>query len=221
MSLEDVARKANVSTATVSRVLNNSSVVKTSTKTRVLEAIDELKYYPNIHARALAAGVSKTIGLIVSNLENPFFLDIFRILEQEAHENGYEVLIANTDYDAQWLNASVRTMLGRRVEGLALIVSEIDAALLEELEDRGVRMVVYDVASPKRNILSIKANYRGGMERVIAHLRSLGHVRMAFVGHHPTLRPLNDRQQAFLETVSQHSPEVEGRTVADVDGYEG
>ena len=164
-----------LSPATVSRVLNNIGVVKSTTRTRVLKAIQELKYYPNVHARALAGGGSRTLGLIVSNLENPFFLDIFRVIEQEAHTQGYEVLVANTDYDSQWLNSSVRIMLGRRVEGLALVVSEIDHAILDELAERKIRTVVYDVGAPRRGMLSIKSNYRKGIERVSEYLRSLGH----------------------------------------------
>src|SRR6267154_4249881 len=139
MNLEDVAQRAGVSTATVSRVLNNIGVVRSGTRARVLKAAGELKYHPNMHARALAGGASRTLGLIVSNLENPFFLDIFRVLEQEAHNHGYEVLVANTDYDSQWLNSSVRIMLGRRVAGLALVVSEIDPAVLDELDERKIR----------------------------------------------------------------------------------
>ena len=221
MSLEAVAQRAGVSTATVSRVLNNIGVVKSTTRTRVLKAIQELKYYPNVHARALAGGVSRTLGLIVSNLENPFFLDIFRVLEQEAHANGYEVLIANTDYDSQWLQSSVRIMLGRRVAGLALVVSEIDPGILDELEERKIRTVVYDVGSPRRNMLSIKANYRRGTQRVAEYLRSLGHRKMAFVGHHTALGPLSDRKQAFVEVMKRYSPEVEFTTVADSDAYAG
>ena len=72
MSLEDVARRARVSTATVSRVLNNVSGVEAGTRSRVLKAIEDLKYSPNPHARALAGGASRALGLIVSNLENPF-----------------------------------------------------------------------------------------------------------------------------------------------------
>ena len=221
MSLEDVAERAGVSTATVSRVLNNIGVVKSSTRTRVLKAIEELKYYPNVHARALAGGVSRTLGLIVSNLENPFFLDIFRVLEQEAHDHGYEVLVANTDYDSQWLNSSVRIMLGRRVAGLALVVSEIDQAVLDELEERKIRTVVYDVGAPRRNMLSIKANYKKGTQRVAEYLKSLGHQRMAFVAHHTSLGPLNDRRQAFLDVMERYSPDVQFSTVADSDGYAG
>jgi LacI family transcriptional regulator len=221
MSLQDVARKARVSPATVSRVLNNIGVVKSSTRARVLKAIEELKYYPNVHARALAGGVSRTLGLIVSNLENPFFLDIFRVLEQEAHAHGYEVLVANTDYDSQWLNSSVRVMLGRRVAGLALVVSEIDPSILDELEERKIRTVVYDVGSPRRGILSIKSNYRKGIERVSEYLRSLGHKKFAFVGHHMALGPLSDRKRTFVEVMQRYSPDLQFHTVADSDSYAG
>ena len=220
MSLENVAQRARVSPATVSRVLNNIGVVKSSTRTRVLKAIEELKYYPNVHARALAGGVSRTLGLIVSNLENPFFLDIFRVLEQEAHTNGYEVLVANTDYDSQWLHSSVRIMLGRRVAGLALVVSEIEPAILDELEERKIRTVVYDVGSPRRSILSIKSNYRKGVERVSEYLRSLGHKRMAFVGHHTALGPLSDRKRTFIN-VMERASDLQFTTVADTDDYAG
>jgi LacI family transcriptional regulator len=221
MSLQEVALRARVSPATVSRVLNNVGVVKGSTRTRVLKAIKDLKYYPNVHARALAGGVSQTLGLIVSNLENPFFLDIFRVLEHEAHAHGYEVLVANTDYDPQWLDSSVRIMLGRRVAGLALVVSEIDPAILDELEERNVRTVVYDVGEPRPSILSIKSNYRRGVERVSEYLRSLGHKKIAFVGHHTALGPLSDRKRTFVEVMERYSPELQFTTAADSDDYAG
>lgn len=220
-SLQDVANKAGVSTATVSRVLNNIGVVKTSTRTKVLKAVEELKYLPNIHARALAGGSSRTLGLLVSNLENPFFVDVFRALENEAHKKGYEVLIANTDYDPERLVANVQLMLGRRVAGLALIVSEIAPHLLDELSERKVRTVVYDVGSPRPNILSIKTQYKRGMQRVVEYLHAMGHRRMAFVGHHDSLGPLSARHQSFLEAVTRYDPQVEHRSVASDDGFEG
>src|SRR5438105_8751027 len=98
MNLEQVALRARVSTATVSRVLNNASVVKTSTRARVMKAIEELKYHPNLHARSLAGGKSRTIGVIVSNMENPFFFDIYKTMEADAHARGYVVFMANTGY---------------------------------------------------------------------------------------------------------------------------
>src|SRR5262252_9458585 len=114
MNLEEVAHRAKVSTATVSRVLNNASVVKTSTRARVMKAIRELKYQPNLHARSLAGGKSRTLGVIASNMENPFFFDIYRTIEADAHEHGFEVVMANTDYRSEQLVSSIRLMIGRR-----------------------------------------------------------------------------------------------------------
>src|SRR6266516_4592982 len=111
MSLEEVAKRSGVSTATVSRVLNGVDVVKNSTRSRVMKAITELKYHPNLHARSLAGGRSRTIGVIVSNMENPFFFDIYKTIESDAHAGGYEVVMANTDYRSEQLITSVRLMI--------------------------------------------------------------------------------------------------------------
>src|SRR5256714_8633449 len=122
MSLEAVAKKAGVSTATVSRVLNDLKVVKNSTRARVLKAAEELKYHPNLHARSLARGKSRTLGILVSNMENPFFFDILRALESAAHSRGYEVVVANTDYSSEALVSSARLMIGWPGAGLAAAV---------------------------------------------------------------------------------------------------
>ncbi len=221
MSLEEVARHAGVSTATVSRVLNNIDVVKSSTRTRVLRAVAELKYHPNLHARTLAGGKSRTLGMIASNLENPFFFDIFRVLEAEAHDHGYEIVVANTDYSPEQLVRSVRLMIGRRVAGLAAIVSEMDPDLIRELGEARIPAVFYDVGAARRNISNIRVNYRRGIERIVEYLHDLGHTRLAFVGHHSTLGPTSERERAFVETVSRYAPTAEWRTVADQDGLEG
>ena len=126
MTLQEVAKRAKVSTATVSRVLNDTGRVKEAARARVLKAVDELNYHPNIHARTLAHGRCRTLGLIVSNLKNPFFLDIFQALERDAHEKGFEVVVANTDYRPEQLVTHARLMQGRRVAGLAVVVSEMD-----------------------------------------------------------------------------------------------
>jgi DNA-binding LacI/PurR family transcriptional regulator len=221
MSLEEVARRAGVSTATVSRVLNDLDVVKSSTKSRVLRAIKELNYHPNLHARTLAGGKSRTIGLIVSNLENPFFFDIYRALESEAHRNGYEVVAANTAYSPARLLRSVRLMIGRRVAGLAAIVSEMDKALIRELVQAGIPAVFYDVGTAGRNISNIRFNYRKGIERIVDYLRHLGHARMAFIGHHSGLGPISEREQAFVDAVSRHGGATQWKCAADQDGLQG
>ena len=221
MKLEDVAKRAQVSIATVSRVLNNSNTVKNTTKARVLRAIRDLKYHPNIHARNLAGGRSRTFGMIVSNLENPFFLDIFRALESEAHRNEYEVVVSNTDYEAKQLLNSVHLMISRRVAGLAVIVSEMEPTLMQELSDANLPVVLYDVGVPTHNISSIKVNYQRGIQRTVEYLYSLGHRRMTFVGHHTSLSPLLDRKTSFVEAVKHYGRDVQFTTVADRDGPNG
>lgn len=221
MRLEDVAKRAKVSIATVSRVVNSVGPVKNSTRARVLKAIQELKYHPNIHARSLAGGKSRTLGMIVSNLENPFFLDIFRALESDAHRRGYEVLVANTDYRPRQLVSSVHLMMGRRLAGLAVIVSEMEPSLIQELTESNLPIVFYDVGTPARNISNIKVRYEKGMQRVVEYLYSVGHRRMAFVGHHISLEPLLDRKKSFLDTMKRYAGEVEHATVADRDGPVG
>lgn len=221
MNLEDVARRAGVSTATVSRVLNNVGVVREATRVKVLKAAGDLKYYPNIHARALAGGSNRTLGLIVSNLENPFFVDVIHSMEEEARGRGYELLVANTGYDPERLKACVSLMIGRRIGGLALVVSEMDSELLDELAGRESPTAVYDVGAPRGNMVNIRVNYGRAMQRIVEYLHSLGHRRLAFIGHHTSLGPLNDRRQAFLEVMEHFAPHVEFRTLADSDSFEG
>jgi DNA-binding LacI/PurR family transcriptional regulator len=220
MNLEEVARRAKVSTATVSRVLNNASVVKGTTRARVVRAIEELKYHPNLHARSLAEGRSRTLGVIVSNLENPFFFDIYKTIQADAHTRGYEVVIANTDYRSEQLIASVRLMIGRRVAGLAAIVSEMAPSLIEELADSRIPSVFYDLGQARGNVASIRVDYRRGIEKVVDYLYSLGHRKLAFVGHHAILGPINERMKAVMDAVAR-IPALEVRTVTDADTLEG
>src|SRR5215472_3498801 len=203
MNLEQVARRAKVSTATVSRVLNNAAVVKTTTRARVIKAIEELKYHPNLHARHLAGGKSRTVGVIVSNLENPFFFDIYKTMEADAHARGYEVVMANTDFRSEQLAASIRLMIGRRVAGLAAIVSEMAAAIIDELTDSRIPVVFYDVGTPRQNITNIRVNYQRGINKVIDYLHSLGHRRLGFVGHHAMLGPINERVKGVMDAVAR------------------
>jgi len=220
MSLEEVARHAKVSTATVSRVLNNASHVKTSTRARVLKAVSELKYHPNLLARSLAGGKNRSIGVIVSNIENPFFLDIYKAVETSAHAEGYEVIMANTDYRSKQLVSSIRLMIGRRVAGLAAIVSEMAPELIDELTGNRMPVVFYDVGSPRGNITNIRVNYRSGMETLVDYLYSLGHRQLGFIGHHATLGPINERLTVLQESAARHH-DVHVQTTADVDSLEG
>jgi DNA-binding LacI/PurR family transcriptional regulator len=220
MTLQEVARRARVSTATVSRVLNGTAGVKNSTRSRVLKAIKELNYSPNLHARVLAGARSRSIGVIVSNIENPFFLDIYKAVEAGAHAGGYDLVMANTDYSSERLVSSIRLMVGRRVAGLAVIVSEMDAAAMQELSGETIPVVFYDVGTPSRNITNIRVDYGSGMHKLASYLCSLGHRRFGFVGHHANLGPIRERLRAVGDATGRY-PDLEAETATDADTLEG
>ena len=217
MTLEQVAQRARVSTATVSRVLNNPDMVREATRLRVLAAARELNYRPNVYAQTLAGGKSRTIGVIVSNIENPFFLDILHTLEELASGAGFELVYENTDYRPNRLASAVDLMLARPLAGLAVIVSESDEEAFRRLAAWSRPVVAFDVCGPAANITQIRMRYEKGMQRVVEYLYSLGHRRMAFVGHHGVLDPLRERETAFQNTLARFR-DVTSAMATSVDG---
>jgi DNA-binding LacI/PurR family transcriptional regulator len=220
MNLHDVARKAGVSIATVSRVINGQDVARGATRTRVLKALEALNYHPNINARALPVRSNRVIALIVSNLASPYFVDVYRAVEGAAHRGGYEVLVADTDYSPERLADEVRLMLGRRVAGLGVVVSEIDETVSQVLTHSKIPVVVSGVEAQASNITSIRVNFEKGMQRLLDHLRSLGHRKMTFVDHHSTLESITERRNAFLEGIAKFDRAQSG-IFTESDSLEG
>ncbi|MCC6342647.1 MAG: LacI family DNA-binding transcriptional regulator [Bryobacterales bacterium] len=203
MSMEEVARRAGVSTATVSRVMNNKTVVKSATRNRVMRVITELNYHPNLLARTLAGGCSRTLGMILSNMENPFFLDVYRAAEALAHTHGYEVAAVNTGYRPEKLLAGIRMMIGRRVAGLAVIASEMEPSFLNEVTESKIPAVFYDLGSSSHGVQNIRVNCRPGIGRIVDYLHDLGHRGFAYIGHHPAYGPAGEREVTFVESVKR------------------
>ncbi len=220
MKLADVAKKAKVSVTTVSRVLNDEENVRASTRSRVQRVIEELRYYPNLHARSLAGGQSKTFGMIVSNLDNPFFLDVYRTFESLAIQKGFETIVAASHYDPSRLRAILRSMIGRRVAGIAAIVSETPPELAGDLTGFDIPVVVYDFAGVGRRVTNIRSNYKHGMRQIVEYLHSLGHRRMAFIAYPVPLGPTEDRRKTFLDTTAERGVQAYVLS-ANTDAYPG
>src|SRR5918999_1965707 len=146
-SIKDVARAAGVSTATVSHVVNNTRFVSEEVRARVLAAVERCGYYPNAHARSLASGRSHTLGIVISDIANPFFPELVKSIETAAFERGYDVVLANTNYEAERTSNYVRRIIERKVAGVALMTSELDMALIDELARRDVCVVFLDLGS--------------------------------------------------------------------------
>src|ERR1700728_1838740 len=133
MDIREIARRAKVSTATVSRAINRVPTVDPQLAKRVWKVVDELGYYPNTQARALVSGRSRLFGLIVSEITNPFFPELIQGFEDIAVENGYEILIGSTNYDPKRMTHCIRRMLERKVDGVAVMTFGIEEPLLDQL----------------------------------------------------------------------------------------
>jgi DNA-binding LacI/PurR family transcriptional regulator len=112
-------------------------------------------------------------------------------------------------------------MIGRRVAGLAAIVSEMDDDIVTELTESAIPIVFYDVGTPGGNITKIKVNYRKGMERVVDYLVALGHTDFAFIGHHSVLGPIDERRRALVDQIKVACPKAKVRVAANADCLEG
>jgi len=203
MNIKEVARLAKVSTATVSRTINGSDKVTAETKERVRRAIEELKFYPNTNARALGSGKSSMYGLIISDITNPFFPELVKSFEDVAVQHGQEVLIANTNYDKHRMEQCVVRMLQRKVDGVAIMTSEMEEHLVDELSSRKIPLVFLDTGKPQKGISNIAIDYAAGIDAAVEHLRGFGHTLIGFISGPMDLTSARVRRKAFIESMKR------------------
>ena len=224
MNIKKVAEKAKVSTATVSRIINHSSRVSPSTAARVWRAIRRLNYHPNTHARTLVSGRSRILGLIISDIANPFFPELVKGFEDVALQNHYEVLLTNTNYDPARMAACVERLLERQAEGVAIMTSEMKPALIDEVTRRGIPIVFLDVGKVRNQISNICVNYAQGIREAVDHLCALGHRRIGFIGGPRTLKSAHTRRSAFIQCLKEYDLVKEASLVVEgnhkIDGGE-
>jgi DNA-binding LacI/PurR family transcriptional regulator len=203
MNIKEVARLAKVSTATVSRTINGSDKVTAETAQRVRNAIETLKFYPNTNARALGSGRSSLYGLIISDITNPFFPELVKSFEDVAVQFGQEVLIANTNYDPHRMEVCVTRMLQRKVDGVAIMTSEMDEHLIDELSSRSIPLVFLDTGTPQKGISNIAIDYASGIDAAVEHLSALGHTSIGFISGPMTLTSARVRRRAFMQSLKR------------------
>ncbi len=173
--IQDVARLAGVSLSTVSAVINGKTVVSAKTRQRVIDTIAELRYKPSLYASNLARRDLRILGVIVSNLQNPFFAETAQAIEDEAIRAGYTISLAATNFSPELLRAAVHQLLGARISGLAVITSERDKSAFDVIEQSGVPSVFLDVGRVGPTSTNIRVDSRGGMMAAVQHLIELGH----------------------------------------------
>lgn len=197
MNIKAVAKLAQVSTATVSRTINGTARVNPATEERVRDAIKALHFYPDTNARALGSGRSSLYGLIISDITNPFFPELIKAFEDIAVRHDREVLIANTNYDPERMKICVTRMLQRKVDGVAIMTSEMNESLVEVFSRRHIPLVFLDAATVGPGVSSVSLDYAGGVEAAMEHLAGLGHRRIAFISGPVRLGAAQTRLRAF------------------------
>jgi len=203
MDIRTVAQLANVSIATVSRTINRVTTVNPKMAKRVWEAIEKLDYFPNTQARALVSGRSRLLGLIVSEITNPFFPELIHWFEDIAVQHGYEIFIGSTNYDPRRMSLCIRRMLERRAEGVAVMTFGVEKPLLEQLADRKVPLVFVDVGPESPRISLLRVDYRHGIRQGVQHLAALGHRDIAFISGPKRLHSAQSRLAAFSKSLEE------------------
>ncbi|MBJ3761945.1 LacI family DNA-binding transcriptional regulator [Maribius pontilimi] len=178
-TVEDVARAAGVSTATVSRCLNMPAKVGEATRTRVLKVVAELGYSPNFGARALAAKRTRTIGAIVPTMENAIFARGLQAFQEELGLHGYTLLVASSSYSPEREADQIRTLVARGADALLLIGFDRAPAITEWLEARAVPHVIAWAYDADAKALSVGFDNREAMRALASEVFARGHRRVA------------------------------------------
>lgn len=217
MNIREVAKRANVSTATVSRTINRISTVDPQLARRVWKVVDELGFHPNVQARSLVSGHSRILGLVVSEITNPFFPEIVQVFEEIAVQNGYELLLGSTGNDPKRMEGAVRRMIERRVDGVAILTFGLEENLIADLRFRKVPLVFVDVGPPVSGISNIRIDYQAGIRQAVQHLAALRHKRIGFISGPLHLKSANARKLAYENSMREIGLEVPSRCVVEGD----
>ena len=202
MNMRDIAKLAGVSSATVSNVINGSSVVRPETAERVRKVIEETRFVPNGSAATLKYGRSSTYGLIIPDITNPFFPEFIRSFEGILANNSQDMFLASTDLHVSRMQQTIRRMLIRQVDGVALLAAEIETEPIEALIHHRVPLVTMDRRVVGPGLSDVMIDYVSGMREAIHHLRDLGHQRIAYIGGSSGLTISDHRINAFHEAMS-------------------
>jgi LacI family transcriptional regulator len=215
--IRTVAALAKVSIATVSRTINGSPLVSDRLSKRVWQAIKQLNYFPNTHARTLVSGRSRLLGIIVENITNPFFPELIQSFEEIAVKHGYEILVSSSNSDPEILTSCVRRMLERKVDGVAVMTFGEEEPVLDQLVHRNVPIVLAEFKLDDPKASTILLDYSTGIRAAIDHLAGLGHHGIAFLAGPHHLHSAVTRENDFRAAMLAASLPVQKRWVVECD----
>ena len=207
-NLRDVARQAGVSVGTVSNVLNRPDVVSPKTLERVQKTIAELGFVPNGFARQLRSGYSRTIGLVVPDVANPFFTEVARGVEDAASKRDYAVFLCNSDESLEKENKYLSVLIQQQVRGVLITPSDSKSHQYENLRERGISVALLDTETKNASQCSVSVDDVRGGEIAIEHLASLGHREIAWVTGPETIPQVADRTAGVMRAAKIAKVEI-------------
>ena len=201
-----VAEHAGVSISTVSRVLNDQSLVKAETKAKVLRAVEALGYQPNASARSLAANTTGTIAVIFPKLSGPFFSALIHGAETAASDSGYHLLIYGASGVTLGADNQTLGMLTTKVDGLVLASSAVSRCYIRDLQRQNLPVVVLGAEPPSSGtpVDSIQPDNAGGAEKMMTHLIEHGYRRIAMIKGPATRTHASDRERGYRKALQEH-----------------
>ena len=199
-NIREVADRAGVSVATVSNVLNQTKKTRPETRERVLAAVRELGYVQNAAARQLAVGRGSILGIVISDIRNPFFPEIVTAFQDQAIEHNIDLVLMNTNYEVERTRSAILRLLALRVPGVAVLTSQIEKSVIKTLASHDIPAVYIELGRAGRRISNIVVNDEHGIDQAVEHLVALGHRRIGFLGGPDRMLTAARRRRAFLES---------------------
>ncbi len=201
-TIQDVAQRAGVSISTVSRVLNGTAFVKEEVKQRVEAAIQELHYQPSAAARSLRVNHSRIIGLLISDIQNPFFMSLIQGVEDEAQRNGYSVLLCNSNEDAHREQQYLEVLYAERIAGAIIVPTrERLGPLLDRFHERNLPIVAVDRRIKDAKVDAVLVDNCRGTRMAVAHLIENGYRRIGVITGPKTVTTGHDRLIGYRQAL--------------------
>lgn len=218
VTIYDIAKKAKVSPMTVSRVINNSGNIRVATREKVEKAIKELGYIPNEAARSLTSNQTKTLGLILTDITNPFFAKVARGAEAKAMETGYRILLANTDEDFEKEKSYTDMMISARVDGVIMTPTNDESLKhVERLNQHNIPTVLLDrTVEGFEGDCVLGDSYKGSRE-LVRHLIDYGHKNIALVNGPRNISTSRERERGYVETLKLNDLPIHENYISEFD----
>jgi LacI family transcriptional regulator len=224
--MREVAERAGVSVTTVSHVINNSRPVNPQTRERVEEAMQALGYQPNVLARSLRQGVTHTIGIILPDSTNPYFSEVVRGIEDTSFDQGYSVILCNSDNDLDKEHHYINVLVEKQVDGIIFVAAGLSAENINALQARGIPLVLVDRRVPDVQVDNVLADNQRGGWMATTHLIELNHQVIGCIAGPEGVRLSSDRVDGYFQALEAANLHSDSSWIVEGDfqyqsGYEG